>query len=257
MQEKLWKIGELAKATGLTVRTLHHYDEIGLLVPSERTQAGHRLYGEADVRRLYEIRALRDLGLPLQEIPDALEGDTRNTLEDHLRRVEQDVERGRRLQSLLQGILDRVDHASGHDYMEAIQAMTMMDKYYTPEQLDKLEQRRKQLGEAAQQQYHRDWEELIATAKSHHEKGTDPTDPQMLEVARRWRELIELFTGGDPEVLGSLKTMFQEEGPEWASQGQVDSGLMSTSAKPYGELPNAKSGSSGWPPARPAVDYRT
>jgi len=40
MEEKLWKIGELAHATGLTVRTLHHYDEIGLLVPSERTQAG-------------------------------------------------------------------------------------------------------------------------------------------------------------------------------------------------------------------------
>ena len=65
MDEKHWKIGELARATGLTVRTLHHYDEIGLLVPSERTQAGYRLYGEQDVRRLYEIRALRDLGIPL------------------------------------------------------------------------------------------------------------------------------------------------------------------------------------------------
>jgi len=103
MDEKLWKIGELARATGLTVRTLHHYDEIGLLRPSERTQAGYRLYGDDDVRRLYEIRALRDLGLPLQDIPVALDGDPRNTLAEHLKRVEQDVERGRRLQSLLQG----------------------------------------------------------------------------------------------------------------------------------------------------------
>src|SRR5256885_3203519 len=97
MEEKLWRIGELAGATGLTVRTLHHYDEIGLLVPSERTQAEHRLYSEDDVRRLYGIRALRDLGLPLQEIAAALEGDTRATLREHLKRVEQDVERGRRL----------------------------------------------------------------------------------------------------------------------------------------------------------------
>jgi DNA-binding transcriptional MerR regulator len=226
MDEKLWKIGELAKATGLTIRTLHHYDEIGLLRPSERTQAGHRLYGEDDVRRLYEIRALRDLGLPLQEIPAALDGDPRTTLEDHLRRVEQDVERGRRLQSLLEGILARVEHASGLDYMEAIQAMTMMDRYYTPEQLEKLERHRKELGEEAQARYHRDWEELIATAQAHYEKGTDPSGPEMQEVARRWKELIELFTQGDPELLDSLKTMYQQEGPERASQGQLDAGLM-------------------------------
>jgi DNA-binding transcriptional MerR regulator len=226
MDEKLWKIGELARATGLTVRTLHHYDEIGLLRPSERTQAGYRLYGDDDVRRLYEIRALRDLGLPLQDIPVALDGDPRNTLAEHLKRVEQDVERGRRLQSLLQGILERVDDASGHDYMEAIQAMTMMDRYYTPEQLEKLERRRKELGEEAQARYHRDWDELIATAKTHYEKGTDPRDPEMQEVARRWTELIELFTQGDPEILDSLKTMYEEEGPERASRGQVDADLM-------------------------------
>jgi DNA-binding transcriptional MerR regulator len=226
MEEKLWRIGELASATGLTIRTLHHYDEIGLLIPSERTQAGHRLYGENDLRKLYEIRALRELGLPLSDIPAALEGNPRAILEGHLERVADDVQRGRRLQSLLQGILARVDHASGHDYMEAIQAMTMMDKYYTPEQLDRLEQRRKELGEDVERQYQRDWDELIATAKVHYEKGTDPSDPAMLEVARRWRELLEFFTGGDPEMLASLKTMFEEEGPERASQGQVDSGLM-------------------------------
>lgn len=226
MEEKLWKIGELAGLTGLTVRTLHHYDEIGLLVPSERTQAGYRLYGVDDVRRLYEIRALRDLGLPLQEMAAALDGDSRAVLERHLRRVEEDLDRTRRLQSLLQGILARVDHASGLDYMEAIQAMTMLEKYYTPEQLEKLEQRRKELGEEAEEQYQRDWDELIDTAKRHYAQGTDPADPAMQDVARKWRELIELFTGGDDALLGSLKTMFQEEGPERASQGQIDTDLM-------------------------------
>jgi DNA-binding transcriptional MerR regulator len=67
VEERRWKVGELARATGLTVRALHHYDELGLLVPSERTQAGHRLYGEDDVRRLYRVVALRHLGLPLSE----------------------------------------------------------------------------------------------------------------------------------------------------------------------------------------------
>jgi DNA-binding transcriptional MerR regulator len=226
MDEKQWKIGELAKATGLTVRTLHHYDEIGLLTPSERTQAGYRLYGEQDVERLYEIRALRDLGIPLGEIPDALGGDARATLTRHLERIEQDLGRQRRLQSLLENILGAVDQASGEDYMEAIQAMTMLDKYYTPEQLQQLEKLKAQHTEEQHLQYHRDWAELIEAAKAEKEKGTDPSDPRMQEIATRWRELIDLFTGGDEALLGSLKTMFDEEGPERASRGSIDAELM-------------------------------
>ena len=60
-----WKVGELASATGLTVRTLHHYERIGLLSPAQRTEGNQRLYDEGDVVRLYRIRALRDLGLSL------------------------------------------------------------------------------------------------------------------------------------------------------------------------------------------------
>src|SRR6266545_2053196 len=66
------RIGELAAATGLTVRTLHYYEEIGLLIPSGRTNAGHRLYDDTDVARLYRICLLRRLGLPLVEISRAL-----------------------------------------------------------------------------------------------------------------------------------------------------------------------------------------
>ena len=66
------RIGELARAAGVTVRALHHYDELGLLVPSERTQGGHRLYAAADVERLYRLLALRGIGLPLEEIGHAL-----------------------------------------------------------------------------------------------------------------------------------------------------------------------------------------
>jgi DNA-binding transcriptional MerR regulator len=225
MDEKRWKIGELARATGLTVRTLHHYDAIGLLTPSERTQAGYRLYGEQDVRRLYEIRALRDLGIPLGEIPEALDGEVRTTLARHLERIEQDLERGRRLRSLLKGILDGADSASGTDYIEAIEAMTMFEKYYTPDQLEQIEERRGTFSQEEHDRFHRDWEELIAAAKAEKEKGTDPSDPRMQEIATRWRELIDLFTGGDDAILGSLKTMFEEEGPERASRGAIDAEL--------------------------------
>ncbi len=52
----------------MTVRALHHYDEIGLVRPSQRTAAGYRLYGDADVLRLHQVLLFRELGLPLEEI---------------------------------------------------------------------------------------------------------------------------------------------------------------------------------------------
>lgn len=85
-----WKVGQLARLTGLTVRTLHHYHELGLLRPSARTPSGHRLYDEQDVRRLYRIVALRELGLPLEVIGDVLTGepDLAGLLRDHLTHVD-------------------------------------------------------------------------------------------------------------------------------------------------------------------------
>ncbi|MGW5220906.1 MerR family transcriptional regulator [Nocardia sp. NPDC004085] len=72
--KQVWKVGELAAEAGLTVRTLHHYDHIGLVRPAERTNTGHRLYTEADVQRLYQVLALRQLGLGLDQIANALAG---------------------------------------------------------------------------------------------------------------------------------------------------------------------------------------
>src|SRR6478609_8504232 len=68
-----YTVGELAKLTGVTVRALHHYDEIGLVRPSQRTSAGHRLYDERDVLRLQQVLLFRELGLPLDEIAAAID----------------------------------------------------------------------------------------------------------------------------------------------------------------------------------------
>jgi DNA-binding transcriptional MerR regulator len=65
-------VGELAKLTGITVRTLHHYDQIGLVQPSDRSRAGYRLYGDADVLRLQQVLIYRELGVPLDEIDEVI-----------------------------------------------------------------------------------------------------------------------------------------------------------------------------------------
>lgn len=69
---RTWRIGELARETGLTVRTLHHYDAIGLVTPSSRTSGGHRVYSEPDVERLYTVVVLRRIGLSTAAIGERL-----------------------------------------------------------------------------------------------------------------------------------------------------------------------------------------
>ena len=61
-------VGDIARMAGISVRTLHHYDEIGLLRPDRRSDAGYRIYGPSDVERLQHILFYRELGLPLEEI---------------------------------------------------------------------------------------------------------------------------------------------------------------------------------------------
>jgi DNA-binding transcriptional MerR regulator len=77
-------VGQLAGQFGITVRTLHHYDEIGLLTPSERSPAGYRRYTETDITRLQHIVVYRRLGFGLEEI--ALLLDHPESVEQHLRR---------------------------------------------------------------------------------------------------------------------------------------------------------------------------
>ncbi|MEU6544491.1 MerR family transcriptional regulator [Streptomyces sp. NPDC046859] len=80
-----YSVGQVAGFAGVTVRTLHHYDDIGLLVPSERSHAGHRRYSDADLDRLQQILFYRELGFPLDEVA-ALLDDPDADPREHLRR---------------------------------------------------------------------------------------------------------------------------------------------------------------------------
>ena len=220
------RIGELAQVAGVTVRTLHHYDELGLLSPSLRTGGGHRLYTAADVERLYRLLALRGLGLPLDEIGALLEnGDgVAATVRRHLERVERQADALNELRARLTRLLAALDGGddSGPRFLEALEAMSMFEKYYTPEQLQQLEQRRRALGEDEIKRVEQEWKDLYAQVRAHRERGTDPSDPAVQALVRRSGELIRMFTGGDPGIAASLQRMYEHEGPERASRGVAD-----------------------------------
>jgi DNA-binding transcriptional MerR regulator len=229
---ELLRIGEVARASGLTVRTLHHYDEIGLLVPSARSEAGYRLYSDADVRRLYRILALRGMGFPLDEIAVTLvrEGeDPRPVVRRHLDRVDEQLALGRQLRRRLTRILDVLDHAdepSGDQFIEAIEVMTRMEQYYTPEQLEQLGRRAEALGDDGMQKAQDEWAELIAAVEVQRVAGTDPADPRLDPLVARWTGLVEQFTGGDPGIKASLQRLYDTEGAERASHGAMNAETM-------------------------------
>ncbi len=83
--DPMWTVGQVADDLGVTVRTLHHYDEIGLVRPSGRTAAGYRLYGTPDLERLQNVVVYRRLGFPLEEIGALLDASGAD-LTSHLRR---------------------------------------------------------------------------------------------------------------------------------------------------------------------------
>jgi MerR family transcriptional regulator, thiopeptide resistance regulator len=101
-------VGELSRISGVTVRTLHHYDEIGLVVPSQRTNANYRLYSDEDVLRLQQVLVFRELGMPLDEIAGVLDEATHANRAELLRRHRAALveKRGK-----LDAMLASVDHA--------------------------------------------------------------------------------------------------------------------------------------------------
>src|SRR5246127_646010 len=156
MQFEALKVGELARRTGLTVRTLHHYDEIGLLKPSLHSEAGYRLYTAADVARLQQVLSLRQLGFALEQVRDCLDRPGFAPLEVirlHVTRLRQQIELQRKLCDRLETPVQQfrtAEEVSAEEFLQTIEAMTMIEKlaeqtnkYYTPEQLKYFEERRK------------------------------------------------------------------------------------------------------------------
>jgi MerR family transcriptional regulator, thiopeptide resistance regulator len=87
-----WRIGQVSARTGLTARTLRYYEELGLLRPSARLASGHRVYASEDLRRLYRVSLLRQLGLPLSEIAAELDNSSRglsDTIGRHIAQLDQ------------------------------------------------------------------------------------------------------------------------------------------------------------------------
>lgn len=138
-EERRWTIGELATEAGVTVRALRHYDRMGLLVPSERSQGGHRRYSHNDVGRLYRIVALRSLDFSLADIATAIESEPEalpTLIRGQLERVEAGLALQARLRDRLKrllSVLEDNETPTPDDLLGALEALmtVRLDQIYT------------------------------------------------------------------------------------------------------------------------------
>jgi MerR family transcriptional regulator, thiopeptide resistance regulator len=102
----------------------------------------------------------------------------------------------------------------------------------------KLEERRRELGDEGLRRGQEAWGELIAAMDAERLRGTDPADPGVQELRRRWQGLVEEMAGGDASVKQSMRRMFESEGPEAASGGAVNADLGAYVKRAYSAAPD-------------------
>jgi MerR family transcriptional regulator, thiopeptide resistance regulator len=229
MGEQRWRVGELADQAGMTVRTLHHFDQIGLLRPAERSPAGHRLYTAVDVRRLYRIIALRQLGMGLAEIAAALEGDTcalATALRAQLAQVDDRIGTYQGLRDRLRSLVRSVEAAKEppvDQLLDTMEAM-MAASYFTSDQLAQARHRHQEPGFADQlADWQQQYAQLDADLAAHAEQGTDPADPAVQAIARRFADLITQVGSGDRVTVSAIYAKIDGKGPEAATRGALSS----------------------------------
>jgi len=220
--EKLFQAREFAALTGVTVRTLHHYDRLGLLKPSRYTHAGYRLYTERDVARLEQIVALKFIGFSLKETKDILKRDSFD-LSMALRRQREAIEEKRRRLDLAIQAIQRAEYVIGtarepgwETFIKIIEVINMQHdmnwskKYYSEEAQAEISKRAATIPREVIEQAQRDWAVLIKEVDAAVAAGEDPASERSQALAVRWSELLKGFTGGDPEIQRGLNKMYAD-----------------------------------------------
>jgi DNA-binding transcriptional MerR regulator len=217
--------------SGLTVRTLHHYDRLGLLKPSGRTRAGYRLYNQRDFARLQQIVTLKFIGFPLKQIKDLLDRrdlDLKETLRfqreallEKRRQLEMAVDAIARAEGSVQDGL-QPDWVALKKIIEVMEMQNNMDwvmKYYSEEARARIAERGKNWTPELQAKAEQDWKDLIRDVEAAQSAGMDPAGSGARALVERWTKLIEAFTGGDPEITKGLGQLYADQG-KWPSTFQ-------------------------------------
>ena len=229
------KVGELAALAHLTVRTLHHYDSIGLLRPSARSDAGYRLYDRDDVARLHQVQALRGLGMGLADIGLYLDSPAASPLtvvERQLAAVERQILDATRMRAQLlrlRGELARGAKPALSDWLTTLETMTVYEHYFTKDELE-------QLPFFSNPDARRDWRQLVEQGTGLMRSQVPPTADAAKSFARRWLDAFQRDAGNNDAFITRINTMATREQQAMQDEFGVTPALMGYVMASIGEL---------------------
>lgn len=236
--ETLWTVAQVARQAGITARTLHHYDRIGLLRPGLKTEAGYRLYGQAERERLQEILFLRELDFPLGEIAAILDHPAYDRKEAMRRQRELLLLKRQRLDGLL-ALLDRAVEGDASPSLEEFS----MDKIDQAKEAYREEAHARWGDTDAYRESQRrtaaytpdDWaaltgemEAIFAAFSQLMAEGATPDSPEAAAAVQRWQDFITAhYYPCTDEILAGLGEMYAAD-PRFAES--MDKGGAGTAA---------------------------
>ncbi|MEA5670510.1 MerR family transcriptional regulator [Pseudomonas sp. MH2] len=221
----LYQVGALARRCKVTIRTLHHYDEIGLIKPAARTQAGYRLYAESAVEQINAIQTLQETGLSLESIKRLLTTPSQQSIEAisiQLSRIDEDMALMKQRKAKLSVLAAGLTAGIVNDRFPWPNAVTLLEHYrkaFTEAELLKI------LGRwaLARNLFERLIEELQAVMA----EGLDYHKPKVQRLAARWMDAAMLWMDGDIEVARRWSNLHEKD------HGQRDHVGLDTSLLAY------------------------
>lgn len=218
----MYMINEISKLTGVSIRMLHHYDKIGLLVPSKRTDANYRMYSDEDVAKLYQILLFKELEFSLQEIKTILQDenfDKEKALKEQRNLI---IKKKNRLEKIIESIDDTINNFGGNvmnkknfkafDY-EDIKKHEEKYKEETERKYGKTDAY-KESKEKTSKYSKNDWENIMGEAESIYVElsklmDKEPSDEQVQLLVEKWRNHItENFYSCTIEIFRGLALMY-------------------------------------------------
>lgn len=218
----MYKINEVSKLTGVSIRMLHHYDKIRLLEPSKRTDSNYRMYNDDDIARLYQILLFKELEFPLQEIKQIL--DDKDFNREEALKVQRNLifEKKKRLERILESIDDTIENLGGNvmskDNFKAFgyeEVKKHQEKYKeeTEKRYGKSDAYRESQGKTSKYSKN-DWENIMQEAGAIYEElyklmDKDPSDEKVQELIQKWRNHITTnFYNCTIEIFRGLALMY-------------------------------------------------
>jgi DNA-binding transcriptional MerR regulator len=221
----LWTVGEVAERAHVSVRALHHYDEIGLLSPSSRTDAGYRLYGPRELERLHQVLLFRELGLGLESIGRLLDGppsERRAALEAQRRELER---RRRRTEAVIRAVDRAIETLERGEPMESTELFDGFGEFDHARHAEEAEARwgdteaYRESSRRTKRYGKEDWAAIQAEADGIMERmaslmaeGADATSEPAMDLAEEHRRHIDRwFYPCPPRMHAGLADMYQAD----------------------------------------------